>query len=178
MPDAITIGQRIAHARKLRGLTQAELAVRIPCSKSLVAQVERGHKPATPTLIAAVAKVLNVDVTELTGQPYRGSNARTDRIHAAISEIRQALAYWDIPPEVEIPPRPLQELAVEVERAGRLRMEAGYTQLGELLPRLLKELTVHAHTLRAKAIEVYLDPTEVLPVFRAMAKGGEVKTTA
>ena len=153
MPDAITIGQRIAHARKLRGLTQAELAVRIPCSKSLVAQVERGHKPATPTLIAAVAKVLNVDVTELTGQPYRGSNARTDRIHAAISEIRQALAYWDIPPEVEIPPRPLQELAVEVERAGRLRMEAGYTQLGELLPRLLKELTVHAHTLSGPAQE-------------------------
>ncbi len=153
MPDASTIGQRIAHARKLRGLTQAELAVRIPCSKSLVAQVERGHKPATPTLIAAAAKALKVDVTELTGQPYRGSNARTDRIHAAIPEIRQALAYWDIPPELEIPPRPLQELAAEVKRAGRLRMEAGYTQLGELLPRLLKELTVHAHTLSGPAQE-------------------------
>lgn len=153
MRDAITIGQRIAHARKLRGLTQAELAVRIPCSKSLVAQVERGHKPATPTLIAAVATALKVDVTELTGQPYRGSNARTDRIHAAITEIRQALAYWDIPPELEILPRPLPELAAEVERAGRLRMEAGYTQLGELLPRLLKELTVHAHTLTGPARE-------------------------
>ncbi len=150
MADAITIGQRIAHARKLRGLTQAELAARIPCSKSLIAQVERGHKPATPTLIAAVAKVLNVDVTELTGQPYRGSNARTDRIHAAITEIRQALAYWDIPPDLEIPPRPLPELAAEVERVGRLRMEASYTQLGELLPRLLKELTVHAHTLSGR----------------------------
>jgi transcriptional regulator with XRE-family HTH domain len=153
MPDAITIGQRIAHARKLRALTQAELAVRIPCSKSLVAQVERGHKPATPRLIAAVAKALKVDVTELTGQPYRGSNARTDRIHAAITEIRQALAYWDIPPELEIPPRPLHELAAEVKRAGRLRMEAGYIQLGELLPRLLKELTVHAHTLSGAARE-------------------------
>jgi transcriptional regulator with XRE-family HTH domain len=89
MPDATTIGQRIAHARKLRGLTQADLAARAPCSKSLIAQVERGHKPATPALIAAVATALNADVTELTGQPYRGSSARTDRIHAAISEIRR-----------------------------------------------------------------------------------------
>src|SRR5579862_2542171 len=67
--DTSTIGQRIAHARKLRGLTQAELALRVPCSKSLIAQVERGHKPATPSLIIAVARVLNVEVTELTGQP-------------------------------------------------------------------------------------------------------------
>jgi transcriptional regulator with XRE-family HTH domain len=69
VPDDSTIGQRIAHARKLRGLTQTELAARVPCSKSLIAQVERGHKPATPALITAAAKALNVDVTELTGQP-------------------------------------------------------------------------------------------------------------
>lgn len=142
-----TIGQRIAHARKLRDLTQAELAARVPCSKSLIAQVERGHKPATPAFIAAAAKALNVDVTELTGQPYRGRDARSDRIHAAISEIRQALAYWDVPPELDLPPRPLAEIAAEVEQASRLRMEASYVQLGALLPRLIKELTIHVHTL-------------------------------
>jgi ribosome-binding protein aMBF1 (putative translation factor) len=41
------IGRRIANARKLRGLTQQQLADRVPCSKSLIAQVERGHKPAS-----------------------------------------------------------------------------------------------------------------------------------
>lgn len=46
--DEERIGRRIANARKLRGLTQQQLAQRVPCSKSLIAQVERGHKPATP----------------------------------------------------------------------------------------------------------------------------------
>jgi transcriptional regulator with XRE-family HTH domain len=145
--DASTIGQRIAHARKLRGLTQAELASRIPCSKSLIAQVERGHKPASPALIAAAAKALNVDLTELTGQPYRGRDARTDRIHEAIPEIRQVLAYWDIEPELEVPPRPLAEIAADIVQVSALRMEASYVRLGSMLPGLIKELTVHVHQL-------------------------------
>jgi len=62
------IGRRIAHARKLRGLTQIGLAARAHVSKSLIAQVESGHKPATPSLIAAVAAAMNADVTDLTGQ--------------------------------------------------------------------------------------------------------------
>jgi transcriptional regulator with XRE-family HTH domain len=147
VPDTSTIGQRIARARKLRDLTQAELAARIPCSKSLIAQVERGHKPATPSLIAAAAEALNVEVTELTGQPYRGHDARSDRIHAAIADIRNALAYWDVAPELDLPPRPLAELSIEVDQVKRLRMEASYVQLGAVLPMLLKELTVQAHQL-------------------------------
>jgi transcriptional regulator with XRE-family HTH domain len=147
VPDTNTIGQRIAHARKLRDFTQAELAARIPCSKSLIAQVERGHKPATPSLIAAAAEALNVEVTELTGQPYRGHDARSDRIHAAISEIRNALAYWDIAPELDLPPRSLAELSAEVDQVNRFRMEASYVQLGAVLPMLLKELTAQAHQL-------------------------------
>lgn len=147
MHEASTIGQRIAHARKLRDLTQAELAARIPCSKSLIAQVERGHKPATPSLISAAAEALNVEVTELTGQPYRGHDARTDRIHAAIAEIRNALAYWDVAPELDLPPRSLADLSNEVNQVNRFRMEASYVQLGAVLPMLLKELTVLAHQL-------------------------------
>ena len=147
MHEASTIGQRIAHARKLRDLTQAELAARIPCSKSLIAQVERGHKPATPSLISAAAEALNVEVTELTGQPYRGHDARTDRIHAAIAEIRNALAYWDVAPELDLPPRSLADLSDEVDQVNRFRMEASYVQLGAVLPMLLKELTVLAHQL-------------------------------
>jgi DNA-binding XRE family transcriptional regulator len=43
--DQSGIGPRIAEARKLRGLTQDGLAMRIPCSKSLISQVERGVSP-------------------------------------------------------------------------------------------------------------------------------------
>lgn len=147
MDHASTIGRRIARARKLREtpLTQAGLAAIVPCSKSLIAQVERGHKPATPALVAAVARALDVDVTDLTGQPYRAADARGDRIHAAIPQIRQALVYWDIPPDLGAPPRSLAELSRETQRAARLRMEAGYAELGALLPGLISELTVHAY---------------------------------
>jgi transcriptional regulator with XRE-family HTH domain len=145
--DDCTIGQRVARARKLRDLNQEQLAARMHVSKSLVAQVERGHKPATQAFITAAANALNVDVTELTGQPYRGRTAASDRIHAAIPEIRQAVAYWDIAPELDTPPRSLSELAADVGRAGRLRMEASYVQLGALLPGLIRELAAHVHEL-------------------------------
>lgn len=140
------IGRRIAHARKLRGLTQRELADRAKCSKSLIAQVEGGHKPATPALIGAVARALHIEVTELTGQPYRGSTANTDRVHEAIPQIRQALAHWDIPPELDVPPRPLPQLATAVQDVTRLRHAARYVELGARLPALIDELSVYAHT--------------------------------
>ncbi|MGW2198562.1 helix-turn-helix domain-containing protein, partial [Streptosporangium sp. NPDC001682] len=60
------VGRRIAQARKLRGLTQQQLADRVPCSKSLITQVERGHKPATQALITAVARTLRIELGELT----------------------------------------------------------------------------------------------------------------
>lgn len=142
------IGRRIAHARKLRGLTQIGLAGRAHVSKSLISQVESGHKPATPSLIAAVSNALDVDATDLTGQPYRGTEPRSDRIYAAIPQIRQALVYWDIPPILDVPPRPLADLAAETEQVRRLRMQASYVELGALLPALMNELTVHAHQAR------------------------------
>ncbi|MGD0243982.1 MAG: helix-turn-helix domain-containing protein [Streptosporangiaceae bacterium] len=147
MDDTGTIGQRVARARKLRDLNQEQLAARMHVSKSLVTQVERGHKPATQAFVTAAANSLNVDSTELTGQPYRGRTAASDRIHAAIPEIRQAVAYWDIAPEMDLSPRPLAELAADIERAGQLRMEASYVQLGALLPGLIKELAAHVHQL-------------------------------
>jgi transcriptional regulator with XRE-family HTH domain len=140
-----SIGRRIAQARKLRGLTQTGLAGRAHVSKSLIAQVESGHKPATPSLIAAVSAALHVDVTELTGQPYRGETARADRVHEAMAEVRQALVYWDIPPVLDAPPRSLDDLEAVTQRAGDLRMQAGYAELGTILPALISELVVRAH---------------------------------
>ena len=56
--------------------------------------------------------------------------------------------YWDVAPILDVPPRPLGELAAETDRAGQLRMQASYVELGDLLPALLLELTVHAHQAR------------------------------
>ncbi|MFC6881946.1 helix-turn-helix domain-containing protein [Actinomadura yumaensis] len=142
-PDAI--GRRIARARKLRGLTQQQLADRAHCSKSLIAQVERGHKPASQALIAAAGRALRVETAELTGQPYRTEKPREDLMRSAVPELRRTLLAWDLPDE-DVEPRPFDALQREVKRASKLGRDAHYGRLGEMLPALLEELNVAAHT--------------------------------
>ncbi|MFI6174379.1 helix-turn-helix domain-containing protein [Nonomuraea sp. NPDC051191] len=143
--DQAGIGPRIAEARKLAGLTQDGLALLVPCSKSLVSQVERGCKPATPWLVAAVARALHIDVTELTGQPYRGSTRHTDRVHASIPAIRIALSHWDVPPEPEVEPRDLAAIGQDVRKVNALLDKINYVELGKRLPGLIEEMSVILH---------------------------------
>lgn len=138
------VGRRIARVRKLRGLTQQQLAERVPCSKSLIAQVERGHKPATQALVAGVARALRVGVGELTGQPYRGESAREDLVHACVPDLRRVLLGWDLPDE-EVRPRGAAALEADVKRLSELGRDARYGHLGEELPGLLEELTAAVH---------------------------------
>lgn len=67
---ASSVGDRVADARKERGLSQQQLADRANVSVSLLRKVEQGSRDATPALVAAVGKALSIDVTTLTGQPY------------------------------------------------------------------------------------------------------------
>ncbi|MEU0813959.1 helix-turn-helix domain-containing protein [Streptomyces mirabilis] len=136
------IGQRIAEARKVRGLTQLQLAQRIPCSKSLIAQVERGHKPATPSLTAGAARALGVRLEQLTGQPYE--DPQRGRVHATIPDIQTSMLSWDLPDE-DAPVRPYDELAADVARASTLGRKAQYAKLGQMLPPLLDELSAACH---------------------------------
>jgi hypothetical protein len=75
----------------------------------------------------------------------RPRNSRAPAYRPDALPVQQALVYWDIPPSLGGPPRSLAELATVNRRVGHLRMQAGYTELGALLPSLIKELTVHAH---------------------------------
>lgn len=84
--DDDSVGARVATLRKQRGMSQLRLAGDAHVSKSLLAKVETGHKPATQGFVAAVARALRVDVTEVTGQPYR-----VEQEHAAVPELRRAL---------------------------------------------------------------------------------------
>ncbi|MFI2430368.1 helix-turn-helix domain-containing protein [Streptomyces sp. NPDC018693] len=136
------IGRRIAQARKARGLTQLQLAQRIPCSKSLIAQVERGHKPATPSLTAGAARALGVRLEQLTGQPYE--DPQRGRVHATIPDIQTAMLSWDLPDD-DLPVRSHDELAADVANASALGRKARYAQLGAMLPPLLDELSAACH---------------------------------
>lgn len=140
-----SIGRRIARKRRARGLTQQGLASRAYVSRSLIQQVETGHKPATPSLVAAVAAALHVDPSEIYGQPYGAANGRADRIHDAIDEMRRALACVDVPPDPDAPPRSLAKLAAEVATIRRMSQNAQHTQVGDRISALLTELSLHVN---------------------------------
>ncbi|MFQ6145883.1 helix-turn-helix domain-containing protein [Streptomyces seoulensis] len=136
------IGRRIAEARKARGLTQLQLAQRIPCSKSLVAQVERGHKPATPSLTAGAARALGVRLEQLTGQPYE--DPYRGRVYETIPSIQAAMLSWDLPDD-SVRARPYADLAADVAQASALGRKASYAKLCLALPSLLDELSAACH---------------------------------
>lgn len=142
-PD--TTGQRIARARKQRGLTQQGLSDRTRYSRSHIAQVEKGHKAATPAFIVAVARELREDPAVLSG-PSPGVTEGSDRVHTAIPYLRRALAWSDLPPDLDHPPRTVDDLANELVTAQRLRRVARHVQLGAMLPAVMEELSFHAHS--------------------------------
>jgi transcriptional regulator with XRE-family HTH domain len=145
MPVRDGIGAHIAEVRKLRGMTQHELAREAFVSYSLLTKVESGNKPATPALIAAVTRALRVSVAELTGQPYRGQTASEDAIHAPIAELRREVTVYDLAPdEYDRPVLSVDGLAAYVAEATRLRQAANYVELGVMLPALLCDLRAAA----------------------------------
>ncbi|MGC9539867.1 hypothetical protein [Streptomyces sp. UG1] len=50
----------------------------------MLTKVERGVLPASPSVIGALARVLSVPVTELTGQPYL-EELRQDQLDGLIN---------------------------------------------------------------------------------------------
>jgi transcriptional regulator with XRE-family HTH domain len=147
MLDEDSIGSRVASARKFRGFTQRRLADLAHVSYSLLTKVESGHVPATPAFIAAVARALRVDIVELTGQPYRGTTAREDQVHATVPEIRRVLLAHDVPTAEDGPLPELSDLAARVKLASDLRQGARYAELGDMVPDLISHLATTAHRL-------------------------------
>ncbi len=63
------IGQRIAAARELRGLTQTSLACRVERSSQCVSRWESGERVPTAATLVRIAAVLEVKVDYLLGTP-------------------------------------------------------------------------------------------------------------
>ncbi|WP_266272386.1 helix-turn-helix domain-containing protein [Kitasatospora purpeofusca] len=57
-PD--TVGKRIKQTRKLRHMTQTELALKAKISASHMAQIEQGKRQAGPAVLASIARALSV----------------------------------------------------------------------------------------------------------------------
>lgn len=153
----VGIGDRIAAARKQAGLSQAAFAPRAHVSLSLLRKVEQGQRAATPAMTAACAAALNIEVAQLTGQPYDQEGRQRDPIHALLPELRRALSYWDLPPHLDAPARPWESLATATQRIAALRRAGQHAALAEALPSLLLETTAAAHDNSGAASERYYE---------------------
>jgi transcriptional regulator with XRE-family HTH domain len=133
-------GARIKEQRRLARLTQRQMADLLPYSYSLLNQVECGARPATADFVAACAKVLHVDVTVLTGQPYV-TELQRDRLAELVRPIRESLDLYDLGPNPDLTARPADQLIAGADqlcedvRATHLRNAA------RKLPGLIAELT-------------------------------------
>jgi transcriptional regulator with XRE-family HTH domain len=58
--NAVALGKRIKGLRKLKRMTQQQLADRLDLSPSLLSNIERGLKEAKPELLEKMAATLNV----------------------------------------------------------------------------------------------------------------------
>ncbi|MFI1255847.1 helix-turn-helix domain-containing protein [Streptomyces netropsis] len=141
-------GTRIAHARKVRRLTQRELADLSHVSYSTVTKIEQGVLPASPSVIGTLARTLSVPVTELTGQPYL-EELRKDQFDGLIQPIREALNVYDLGPDPDIAPRPMAELGEHADTLCALVRATNIKQAAADLPGLICEATTTAHTVRS-----------------------------
>lgn len=137
-------GARIARARKIRRLTQRELADRSHVSYSTITKVEQGKLPASPAVIGALARALSLPTTDLTGQPYIEELQR-DQIDVLLEPIREALNVYDLGPDPDLAPRPLSELHAAAENLCALIRSTNIKQAAAELPALIGEATTAAH---------------------------------
>lgn len=140
-------GARIAQYRKLRGLTQRGLAQRANVAYGTLTKVESGHAAPQPTLVAAVARALRVDVRRLVDVGPRGGDDAPD-VDEALEPLRWAL-HSDVTDhpgaDGRPPPRPIEEVAADVGARARELIRDGLTdKVAAAMPALLDELMAGA----------------------------------
>jgi transcriptional regulator with XRE-family HTH domain len=67
MIDTVGLGQKIADARKLRGLTQGDLAKAVGVTAQAVSKWERGNSCPDIAILDEVARALSILVSDLLG---------------------------------------------------------------------------------------------------------------
>ena len=65
--DNDQLAQRIRAFRKLKGMTQQQLADRLGVSVAVLGSLERGTRKQEPKLLERIAETLGIDYDELTG---------------------------------------------------------------------------------------------------------------
>lgn len=141
--EANRVGERVASLRKLRGLTQRQLAEVSHFSTSLVKQVEQGTTPPSAAFVAGVAQALGVTPAHLYGTE-RPLTEEPD--YGRLADLRAAIDAWDDPrPEgqpltLEAIDRRLDDINRRVERAAAQTTATSYANAATELAALLHHL--------------------------------------
>src|SRR5215831_4539965 len=136
MDKFVPIGERIALIRRRRGLSQSKLAGLVGRSESWLSQIERGARPIERLgILGELARVLDVPVSELTGNPPRAVREPAEQ-HGAAEQVRRALSGFDFlsllmhpATEPAVSERDLIELRAQVDRAWQLTHASDYASL-------------------------------------------------
>lgn len=136
---ATSIGRRVAELRKLHGASQTALALRANVSYSTIRKLESGERAASPTVVAAVARALSVNVTDITEQPYGARNASPESEQATVPSIRRALVEGE-DPDLDVPTRDIRRLRTEVGQLKIWDRKGRHAEVAQCLPDLLRHL--------------------------------------
>ena len=148
--DREPTGQRIARARRRRGLSQAVLAGLVGRSESWLSQVERGKRGVdSHSVLVRLAEILRVDIEELTGSADRDETG--SRAHPAAPLIEQAMMGYGAPSPVDGDEEPGREPSLDFLRAqARSAYQAyqatRYDAAGHILPGLIRGVETAART--------------------------------
>lgn len=136
---ACRVGLRVAELRKIHGYTQQALAARANVSYSLLCKVERGERPASPSFIAAIARALDVNVIDITEQPYGVRNAHPHSEQPGVPALRQAIVEGD-DPELDTSLRSLDDLRAAVAEVKEFDRRTKHAEVVRALPDVLRHL--------------------------------------
>jgi transcriptional regulator with XRE-family HTH domain len=139
-----TPGERIARARRRRGLSQAVLAGLVGRSESWLSQVERGKRGVdSHAVLTRMAVVLRVEVDELTGPD--GGREEGQRGYKPAVQIEQAMTFYDAA-VVSIGGRgpegtgSVEHLHAMARAAYQGYQATRYDDTGRVLPALIREV--------------------------------------
>lgn len=138
------VGERVAKLRKLRGLTQVQLATRISYAVDTVKKTEQGRIPASAAFVGTVARALDVDPSYLYGIEDRTLAEESSAVQLAA--LRAAIDAWD-DPQLDGPVLGLGTInhrldAIAKAVAGGAVSGAKYADAAERLAPLLHQLYV------------------------------------
>jgi len=146
--DREAAGQRIARARRRRGLSQAVLAGLVGRSESWLSQVERGKRGVdSHSVLVRLAEVLRVDIEELTGSSDRVDTG--SRAYQEASLIEQAMMGYGATGPVdgdEGREASLDFLRAQVRSAYQAYQGSRYDVAGRILPGLIRGAETAART--------------------------------